>query len=217
MRVRLRAGTSSVIASGNATSACGRGPHPSLPPAMPRPPAGGDLIRHCLWQCHVRLRAGTSSVIASGNATFPIGEGRMVVITPLREFKCFWKEAIQMDKIYYNKSLKSRAQELRRDGTYHEDFLWYRFLRRHPVQFRRQKQFARYIVDFYCSSAKLVIELDGKQHETQDGILHDNVRTAYLTSLGLYVLRFSNEEIEHDFDAVCQTINHLLDQRLQTR
>jgi very-short-patch-repair endonuclease len=116
-----------------------------------------------------------------------------------------------MDKIYYNQSLKTRAQELRRNSTYHEDFLWYRFLRRHPVQFRRQKQFARYIVDFYCSSAKLVIELDGKQHETKDGIAHDLARTIYLESLGLHVLRFTNDEIENDFDTVCMTINQTLE------
>ena len=118
---------------------------------------------------------------------------------------------MRMDKIYYNQSLKMRAQELRRNSTYHEDFLWYRFLRRHPVQFRRQKQFARYIVDFYCSSAKLVIELDGKQHETKDGIAHDHARTIYLESLGLHVLRFTNDEIENDFDTVCMTINQTLD------
>ena len=119
-----------------------------------------------------------------------------------------------MEKIYYNKSLKSRAQELRRNGTYHEDFLWYRFLRRHPSQFRRQKQFARYIVDFYCSSAKLVIELDGAQHDTPDSRIHDHARTIYLESLGLYVLRFTNDEIEQDFDTVCLTINQLVQSRI---
>ena len=118
---------------------------------------------------------------------------------------------MRMDKIYYNQSLKTRAQELRRNSTYHEDFLWYRFLRRHPVQFRRQKQFARYIVDFYCSSAKLVIELDGKQHETSEGIVHDRARTAYLESLGLHVLRITNDEIENDIDTVCMTINQTLE------
>ena len=56
-----------------------------------------------------------------------------------------------MDKIYYNKLLKQRAQELRRESTYWENCLWYQFLKHHPVQFRRQKQFGRYIVDFLLS------------------------------------------------------------------
>lgn len=115
-----------------------------------------------------------------------------------------------MDKIYYNKTLKPRAQELRREGTYQENCLWYRFLRRHPVQFRRQKQFARYIVDFYCSSAKLVIEIYGMQHNEHDAMLHDHARTCYLESLGLHVIRFTNKEIEEDFETVCDRIDQYL-------
>ena len=66
-------------------------------------------------------------------------------------------------------------------------------------------------MDFYCSSAKLIIELDGKQHETSDGIARDRARTAYLESLGLHVLRFTNDEVDNDFDTVCMTINQTLD------
>ncbi|MDO5377014.1 MAG: endonuclease domain-containing protein [Clostridia bacterium] len=112
--------------------------------------------------------------------------------------------------IYYNASLKPRAQELRRDATRQENHLWYDFLCHHPVRFRRQKQFARYIVDFYCSSAKLVIEIDGSQHYTEDGLLSDESRTAYLESIGLSVLRFTNHEIDHCFESVCQQINAVL-------
>ena len=118
-----------------------------------------------------------------------------------------------MDKIRYNRSLKSRAQELRRESTYHEKCLWYSFLRKHPRQFRRQKQFARYIVDFYCSSAKLVIEIDGCQHNEPDAVLHDGARTAYLESLGLRVIRFSNDDIEERFDDVCEEIDRVIYER----
>ena len=118
-----------------------------------------------------------------------------------------------MDKIYYNKSLKPRAQELRRESTYHENCLWYQYLRNYPIQFRRQKQFARYIVDFYCSGAKLVIELDGKQHGEKDAVIHDQARTVYLESLGLYVLRFTNQEIEDNFEAVCLAIDQIVKAR----
>ena len=115
-----------------------------------------------------------------------------------------------MDKIYYNKSLKPRAQELRRESTYQENCLWYQFLRKHPCQFRRQKQFARYIVDFYCSSAKLVVEIDGMQHNEHDVLIHDRMRTVYLNSLGLSVIRFSNQSIDEQFEAVCLEIERYL-------
>lgn len=118
-----------------------------------------------------------------------------------------------MDKIYYNRSLKPRAQQLRRESTYQENCLWYQFLRNHPYQFRRQKQFARYIVDFYCSSAKLVIEVDGMQHHEHDARLHDHARTCYLESLGLHVIRFTNKQIDEDFQSVCDQINQYLRDR----
>ena len=115
-----------------------------------------------------------------------------------------------MDKIYYNGMLKEKAQQLRKSATLQENRLWYGFLKRHPRQFRRQKQFGRYIVDFYCSSAKMVIEVDGNQHLEQKGIVHDRARTAYLESLGLHVLRFMNQEIDEQFDSVCDRINSAL-------
>ena len=118
-----------------------------------------------------------------------------------------------MNKIYYNSSLKEKAQELRREMTEQENKLWYDYLRYHAIQLRRQKQFGRYIVDFYCSSAKLVVELDGSQHYTQEGIIHDRNRTAYLESLGLYVLRFTNKEVENEFDAVCARIDQCVNLR----
>ena len=115
-----------------------------------------------------------------------------------------------MEKIYYNRSLKQRAQELRRESTYHENCLWYQFLRHHPLQFRRQKQFGRYIVDFYCRPAKLVIEIDGMQHGEHDALLHDHARTCYLNELGLKVIRFSNRDIEDNFEMACSLINKVL-------
>lgn len=112
-----------------------------------------------------------------------------------------------MQKIRYNASLKPKAQELRRCATKQENHLWYDFLKNHPRQFRRQKQFDRYIVDFYCSSAKLVIELDGAPHFTPEGMVHDHARTAHLESLGLRILRFSNSDIDNRFKSVCSKIN----------
>ena len=118
-----------------------------------------------------------------------------------------------VERIYYNQTLKEKAQELRRKSTPQENKLWHEYLRYYYVQFRRQKQFARYIVDFYCSSAKLVIEIDGSQHYTEEGLIHDRARTAYLESLGLYVLRFTNQDVDDRFEAVCKTIDRVVDER----
>ena len=87
-----------------------------------------------------------------------------------------------------NEKLKQYAQELRKNATKEENLLWYKFLRHYPVQFRRQCAFDRYIVDFYCAKARLVVELDGSQHYDRDGMEHDRQRTGYLGTLGLEVI-----------------------------
>ena len=124
----------------------------------------------------------------------------------------FGKEGMEgLGLLPYNRKLKARAQELRREGTPQEDKLWYQFLRKHPCRFTRQKTIGNYIVDFYCHSKKLVIELDGSQHFTDDGMEYDKIRTAFLESLGLHVLRFTNREIERSFQEVCNAIQNEVD------
>ena len=115
-----------------------------------------------------------------------------------------------MLQVKYNKSLKPKAQELRRHATKQENHLWYDFLKDHPCQFRRQKQFDRYIVDFYCGSANLAIELDGAPHFTEEGILRDKSRDAHFKSIGLRVLHFTDSEVDHHFSDVCSRINQEL-------
>ena len=111
----------------------------------------------------------------------------------------------------YNKKFKPRAQELRRNATPQENKLWYKFLRKHPCSFTRQKTIDNYIVDFLCPSKKLVIEIDGSQHYTNDGMEYDHIRTDELESLGLYVMRFTNAEIDNSFDKVCSLIQNHID------
>ena len=106
-----------------------------------------------------------------------------------------------------NKKLKDFARELRNNATKQENSLWYEFLRNHPVQFNRQMVIMNYIADFYCAKARLVIELDGSQHYTLEGITRDNSRDKVMKSLDLEVLRFSNLEIDQDFRSVCGAIN----------
>ncbi|MEG1579170.1 MAG: endonuclease domain-containing protein, partial [Oscillospiraceae bacterium] len=93
--------------------------------------------------------------------------------------------------------------------------LWYDFLRVHPVQFRRQKPFGRYIVDFYCADARLAIELDGSQHYEQEGLEYDRRRTVFLNRAGVAVLRFSNVEVMKNFQGVCTEIVTRLQERLE--
>ena len=101
----------------------------------------------------------------------------------------------------------NKAKALRKNATPQENHLWYDFLRQYDVRFQRQKAIGNYIVDFYCFQAKLVVEIDGSQHFTEQEQKHDQQRTAYLERAGLQVLRFSNREINEEFRAVCEQID----------
>ena len=106
-----------------------------------------------------------------------------------------------------NPNLKGNAQKLRREMTKQESQLWYDFLRHLSLNVKRQKVFGNYIVDFYCSKAKTVIELDGSQHYEDAAQAYDQKRDAYLSSLGLHILRYTNLDINRNFQGVC---NHIL-------
>ena len=106
------------------------------------------------------------------------------------------------------------ARELRRDMTPQERKLWYRFLRRYPVKIYKQRIIESFVVDFYCAAAKLVIEIDGAQHYTEQGKQYDEERSKILEKYDLLVLRFSNAEVNKSFDSVCERIDHTIQQRL---
>ncbi len=90
--------------------------------------------------------------------------------------------------------------------TKEERHLWYDFLKLLPYTFNRQKVIGPYIVDFYCAEAKLVIELDGSQHYESKAYAYDRKRDDYLKSLGLTVIRYSNYEVNDNFDGVCENL-----------
>ena len=113
------------------------------------------------------------------------------------------------------KKLLSNARTLRKEMTKEERHLWYDFLRNYPVKFYKQRIIENYIVDFYCASAKLVIEIDGSQHYMDQGISYDEKRTQYLNKHGLLVLRFSNLDIDTNFMGVCYVIDDTVKQRLR--
>ena len=114
----------------------------------------------------------------------------------------------------HNKSLVSNARNLRKNMTKEERHLWYDFLRSFPFKFLRQKVFGKYIVDFYCAEAKLVVELDGSEHYEDKGMEYDTERTAYLEQYGVRVLRISNNEVNQNFLGVCEYIDLAVRQSL---
>ncbi len=114
----------------------------------------------------------------------------------------------------HNKDIVPIAKVLRKNMTREEKHLWYDFLRTYPVRFSRQKVLGQYIADFYCAEAKIVIELDGSGHYTDDKIQYDKERTAFLEKYGLTVVRIPNEEIHKKFKGVCQYIDSLVQQSL---
>lgn len=99
--------------------------------------------------------------------------------------------------------------------TKQERHLWFDYLKKLPVTVNRQKVILRYIVDFYCDAAKLVIEIDGGQHYDDIEFANDVERDSCLRELGLEVVRFTNNDIDHNFFEVCQAIQTKLLERGQ--
>ena len=109
-----------------------------------------------------------------------------------------------------NTDLVPFAKELRKNMTKEERHLWYDFLRNHPIKFTRQKVLGKYIADFYCAKAKLVIELDGSQHYEPIGATKDEKRTSFLEDYGITVIRISNLDVNRNFEGVCAYIDEFL-------
>ena len=102
----------------------------------------------------------------------------------------------------YTRKLIPRAREMRANMTEPEKRMWYQCLKQLPHRFRRQRPFGPYIVDFYCASHKLVIEIDGESHASDEAQDYDADRTVYLQSLGLQVVRFNNREVMDNLEGV---------------
>jgi very-short-patch-repair endonuclease len=114
--------------------------------------------------------------------------------------------------------VKTLARELRKNQTREEELLWknlrnrkfskVKFLRQHPIEYFQHGKRNFFIVDFYSNEASLVIEIDGKIHNTQKD--YDNQRDLLLTEKGLKVLRFTNEEVTTSIDSVFKKIKQQL-------
>lgn len=112
--------------------------------------------------------------------------------------------------LHYNKKNITLAKNLRKNATPQENHLWYDFLSKYKVRFQRQKAIDNFIADFYCHTAKLVIEIDGTQHYTNKGNQKDAFRTEILEGYNLKVIRFSNRQINTQFREVCEYIDFVV-------
>ena len=114
----------------------------------------------------------------------------------------------------HNKDLVERAKFLRNNMTKEENHLWYDFLQKSPFRFSRQKILGKYIADFYCAKAKIVIELDGSQHFEKETREYDNKRTEFLEKYGLKIIRIPDGEINNNFEGICRYLNEQIEQSL---
>ena len=110
-----------------------------------------------------------------------------------------------------------RARLLRKKATEPERILWRHLRNRNfaGYKFRRQHPFNGYVLDFYCPSAKLAIELDGGGHNYCVGQIHDRKRSQFLIRHGVLVLRFWNHQVRQELDSVLRAIWFALEQRQQ--
>ncbi len=110
--------------------------------------------------------------------------------------------------MYHPRIMTERARALRQKATEAEKALWQRLRNRKcgGLKFKRQHPIGHYIVDFYCAELRLVIEVDGGIHDLPDRQACDAARTEQLESLGLTVLRITNEQILSDMEAALARI-----------
>lgn len=115
---------------------------------------------------------------------------------------------------YESKNLNN-ARNLRRNMTPQEGKLWHLFLKNYNIKFYKQRLVGSYIIDFYYPKARLAIELDGSQHRIGDNIDYDLVRTQYLNSIDIKVIRYSNIDIDRNLEGVVIDIKQIVEQRIK--
>jgi very-short-patch-repair endonuclease len=121
----------------------------------------------------------------------------------------------------YNDNLHKEAigklyqygRELRKASTATEHLLWARLRNKklNGLKFRRQHPLDKFVVDYYCHEKRLVIELDGGVHDVKRNKEYDEARTAMLSGLNIYVLRFKNEEVINNIEEVLKKINEVVE------
>jgi len=111
-------------------------------------------------------------------------------------------------QIHNRSYLKENRRRLRNHGTSAEAVLWTQLKNKQLEgrKFRRQHSVGNYILDFYCPSEKLAVELDGAHHFTSQGYEADRIRDEYLLQLGIRTLRFENNLLWWSIERVLETI-----------
>ena len=111
---------------------------------------------------------------------------------------------------------KEFRRQLRREETPTERMLWKRLRGKQldGYRFRQQHGFGPYVLDFYCPSIRLCIELDGEVHDSQEAQQHDSDRTSFLNQNRIHVLRFRNEEVEQSIELVLQRIREYINSNI---
>lgn len=106
----------------------------------------------------------------------------------------------------FNPKLKQRARDLRKSGNLAEVILWIEIKSKklNGLDFDRQKIIGNYIVDFYCHTNRLIIEIDGSSHDQKEG--YDAQRDIYFLGLGLKILHFTDLEVKNNLDEVLEQI-----------
>ena len=123
-------------------------------------------------------------------------------------------EADKSNNYGYNKSLQPLANKLRKQMTKSESCLWKYALKARKMkgyQFRRQRPVLNYIADFMCKELKLIIELDGITHNSEEAAVKDAKRTEALERIGFKVIRFKDEEVLKNMRGVIQKIEMVIE------
>ena len=115
-------------------------------------------------------------------------------------------------KIYYNRKLKQFSRNLRNYSTLSEVLVWNQLKGRQMMgyQFMRQKRIENYIVDFFCSKLKLIIEIDGDSHINRE--ISDAIRQQALEKIGLNFIRFPDQEVRQDMTNVLRRIRTYIEE-----
>lgn len=113
--------------------------------------------------------------------------------------------------VHNNEKLKERRRDLRRRLTKEEEILWSK-IRNNKLggKFKRQHSIGGYILDFYCSECKLIIEIDGTSHNSKEAKEYDKIRDRYFKELGYTTIRFLNNEVENNLQEILVKIKNYL-------
>ena len=120
----------------------------------------------------------------------------------------------QKEHVVKNLKMLETARNLRHNMTPQERKLWYAFLKDYPVKIYKQRIIESFVVDFYCASARLVIELDGEIHSRTYQQNHDFSRDERIAAYGLEILRISNDNIDYQFSSTCRRIDTVIQNRI---